>query len=110
MSKLVLTGTGIILVLAALVVILIKVIAGEKKKVKELELSLLSAKRSLASVLQHIEELSKIQKDDKEMSIKISEAKSDEEVFDIIDAIISANNDRLRDDGKDNTAAETGKK
>lgn len=110
MSKLVLTGLGIILMLAVLVVILIKVIAGEKKKVKELELSLLSAKRSLASVLQHIEELSKIQKDDKEMSIKISEAKSDEEVFDIIDAIISANNDRLRDDGKDNAAAETGKK
>ena len=109
MSKVVLAGTGVILVLAVLVVILIKVIAGEKKKVKELELSLLSAKRSLASVLQHIEELSKIRKDDKEMSVKISEAKSDEEVFDIIDAIISANNDRVRDD-KDNPAAKAGKK
>lgn len=100
----------LILFLIGVIVVLAKVISHEKEKSKELELSLLSAKRSLAGVLQHIEELAKIYRDDKDTSLKIAEAKTDEEVFDIINAIISANNDKLRNDSKDNPSTKTGKK
>lgn len=100
----------LILFLIGVIVVLAKVISYEKKKSKELETSLLSAKRSLAGVLQHIEELAKIQKEDKDTSLKIAEARTDEEVFDIINAIISANNNKLRNNGKDNSSTKTGKK
>ena len=50
---------------------------------------------NLAYLVKHAEEIQKIQKEADEISNKIKGAKSDEEIVDIISAIISANNDRL---------------
>ena len=50
---------------------------------------------NLAYLVKHAEEIQKIQKEADEINNKIKGAKSDEEIVDIISAIISANNDRL---------------
>ena len=50
---------------------------------------------NIAYLVKHAEEIQKIQKDADEISNKINGAKSDEEISDIVSAIISANNDRL---------------
>ena len=50
---------------------------------------------NIAYLVKHAEEIQKIQKDADEISNKIKGAKTDEEIVDIINAIISANNDRV---------------
>lgn len=50
---------------------------------------------NIAYLVKHAEEIQKIQKDADEISNKINGAKTDEEISDIIGAIISANNDRV---------------
>ena len=50
---------------------------------------------NIAYLVKHAEEIQKIQKDADEISNKIKGAKTDEEISDIVSAIISANNDRL---------------
>lgn len=50
---------------------------------------------NIAYLVKHAEELQRIQKDADEISNKINGAKSDEEISDIVSAIISANNDRV---------------
>ena len=50
---------------------------------------------NIAYLVKHAEEIQRIQKDADEISNKINGAKSDEEIVDIISAIISANNDRV---------------
>lgn len=50
---------------------------------------------NIAYLVKHAEEIQKIQKDADEISNKIKGAKTDEEISDIIGAIISANNDRV---------------
>lgn len=50
---------------------------------------------NIAYLVKHAEEIQKIQKDADEISNKIKGAKTDEEISDIVSAIISANNDRV---------------
>lgn len=50
---------------------------------------------NIAYLVKHAEEIQKIQKDADEISDKINGAKTDEEISDIVSAIISANNDRV---------------
>ena len=50
---------------------------------------------NIAYLVKHAEEIQKIQKDADEISNKINGAKTDEEISDIVSAIISANNDRV---------------
>ena len=50
---------------------------------------------NIAYLVKHAEEIQRIQKDADEISNKINGAKTDEEISDIVSAIISANNDRL---------------
>lgn len=50
---------------------------------------------NIAYLVKHSEEIQKIQKDAEKINNKIKGAKTDEEISDIVSAIISANNDRL---------------
>lgn len=64
----------------------------------ELEVELQAQKANLAFMVRHAEELAQIKKDQKTTDQKITEAKTDEEIIDIINAVIASNNDRVRDD------------
>lgn len=50
---------------------------------------------NIAYLVKHSEEIQKIQKEADAIDNKIKGAKTDEEISDIVSAIISANNDRL---------------
>lgn len=63
-----------------------------------LEVELQAQKANLAFMVRHAEELAQIKKDQKTTDQKITEAKTDEEIIDIINAVIASNNDRVRDD------------
>lgn len=63
-----------------------------------LEVELQAQKANLAFMVRHAEELAQIKKDQKTTGQKIAEAKTDEEIIDIINAVIASNNDRVRDD------------
>ena len=64
----------------------------------KLEVELQAQKANLAFMVRHAEELAQIKKDQKTTDQKIAEAKTDEEIIDIINAVIASNNDRVRDD------------
>lgn len=64
----------------------------------ELEVELQAQKANLAFMVRHAEELAQIKEDQKTTDQKITEAKTDEEIIDIINAVIASNNDRVRDD------------
>lgn len=50
---------------------------------------------NIAYLVKHSEEIQKIQKEAEEINNRIKGAKTDEEICDIVSAIINANNDRL---------------
>jgi len=64
----------------------------------ELEVELQAQKANLVFMVRHAEELAQIKKDQKTTDQKITEAKTDEEIIDIINAVIASNNDRVCDD------------
>jgi cell division protein FtsB len=52
--------------------------------------------KNIAYLVKHTEEITKIKKEADKISDKINGAKTDEEISDIVSAIISANNDRVQ--------------
>ena len=70
----------------------------EIKKNKELRQIINEQNENMKFLLKHAEELKQIEKDQKTTDQKIAEAKTDEEIIDIINAVIASNNDRVRDD------------
>ena len=91
------------LVCFALLVILIgavyattKTLKAKADEIKRLEGELQKQKQNMAYLVQHAEEIAKIEKDQDKVQEEIRNAKSDEEVADIINAIININNSKLR--------------
>lgn len=68
----------------------------DRKKITELESELAEQKQNVAYLVKHIEEVSRIKADEKYVSEKIEGAKTDEEIADILSAIISSNNARVQ--------------
>lgn len=92
----------IILAEAVLILILIFAIRSLSQKNKNTKQKLdgyiienENLQQNIAYLVKHSEEIQKIQKQANEISNKINGAKTDEEISDIVSAIISANNDRL---------------
>lgn len=88
----------LILVIIALLVIIIalaKVCRKAQVDKARTEKDLQKQKENTIYLAKHAEELAQIQKDEKQTEAKISEAKSDEEVLNIINTIIDANNSKL---------------
>ncbi len=91
------------LVCFALLIILIgavyaatKTLKAKADEIKRLEGELQKQKQNMAYLVQHAEEIAKIEKDQDKVQEEIRNAKSDEEVADIINAIININNSKLR--------------
>lgn len=62
----------------------------------ELQMANEKQKATIIDMYKHAEELAQIQKDKSEVNQKIKEAKTDEEISEIINGIIAANNAKLR--------------
>ena len=89
------TGLTIILILSAVVQELWKRNKELKQKVEAFQIENENLQQNIAYLMKHTEEIQKIKNEAEKISEKINGAKSDEEISDIVSAIISANNDRL---------------
>lgn len=72
----------------------------EKKRRVEAETKLSQKDACIAHLVKHAEELAVIEKEHDVIDKKIEEAKSDEEIADIVAAIITANNSRVQNTSK----------
>ena len=90
----------IILILISSIVVLYKRNKEIEYKVSQLERDLKLKEMNIAYLFKHAEELVMIMDHNQELSSKIAGAKTDEEVNNIIAAIISANNERVSDNEK----------
>ena len=89
------TGLTIILILSAVVQELWKRNRELKQMVEAFQIENETLQQNIAYLMKHTEEIQKIKNEADKISEKINGAKSDEEISDIVSAIISANNDRL---------------
>lgn len=100
--------TTVILVLVALIVIAIGIIWAmirnsrqDQKEIESLKNELERARINVEQLQKYIDEVLKIKTDTKDISERIKEAKTDEEVNSIISDIIKCNNDRVQNSGSE---------
>ena len=93
----ILTLATVLLIAIAVCVELAKRNKAQTKKIEGLQDEIKGLQSNVAYLVNHIEEVDRIKKEADKISDKIEGAKTDEEVSDIIDAIINANNDRVQD-------------
>ena len=89
----------IIIVIAVLFILLavaMKIISNQIKETKKLKAELEAQQQNLITLYKHAQEIAEIEKDKNRTDQIIEEAKSDEEVIDIINTIININNGRVR--------------
>ena len=86
----------VILVLLLIIFITAKTCRGLQEEKNRLEMELSKQKSNMAYLVKHAEEIAKIEKDQDKVQEEIRNAKSDEEVADIINAIININNAGVR--------------
>jgi uncharacterized phage infection (PIP) family protein YhgE len=82
----------------AVIYSLIKMIQKNKKEIQSLNNELNSARENVKQLTDFIRNSDKIRKEEKEIAEKIKEAKTDEEVHNIINDIIALNNSRVQND------------
>lgn len=83
-------------ILLAILYVGAKMVKSKNKEISTLKSELEKQKQVSIELYKHSAEVSKIEKEKDETMQKISEAKTDEEVLDIINGIIDSNNDRVR--------------
>ena len=67
-----------------------------KQKLEGFQIETENLKQNIAYLMKHAEEITRIRNEAEKISEKINGAESDEEISDIVSAIISANNDRVQ--------------
>ena len=91
---------ALFVMLGAAVYAIIKTIHDKNVVIKSLEAEVAKQKQNMAYLVKHTEEIAKIEQSEDQLQEEIRNAKSDEEVADIINAIININNAKLRDKAK----------
>ena len=89
----------LIIVIAVLCLLLYAVVSKaikNKKEIQNLTVNLERQEKLITSLMKHLEEITQIKNDEKEISQKIQGAETDEEVEDIIADIIARNNERVQ--------------
>lgn len=93
----------VILVLLLIAVILTGIICIQKEKLKEAkkEKEVLKSKveqlqKNVAYLVKHAQEMAQIEKEKEKTFRRIEEARTDEEISDIVSTIVSLNNERLQ--------------
>lgn len=94
--SIILTVAIVILVLVVICYTLAKRNKMQNQKIECLEDEIKGLQSNVAYLVKHIEEISRIKKQADEISEKINGAKTDEEVSNIVDVIINANNSRVQ--------------
>ena len=89
---------AIIVMCGAVIYALIKDRIKQKKEIQELKNEIISARENVRQLSDFIRNSDKIRKEEKEIAEKIKEAKTDEEVHNIIADIIALNNARVQND------------
>lgn len=87
---------ALFIMLAFAVYVAIKTQKKNLDEIKRLEAELVKQKQNMAYLIKHTEEIATIEKSEDQVQEEIRNAKSDEEVADIINAIININNARVR--------------
>ena len=87
---------AVIVIMAAIIYVLFKKNRSNKKEIKALNNEINSAHENVKQLTEYIRNADKIKKEEKKISEKIKEAKTDEEVFNIINDIIATNNSRVQ--------------
>ncbi|MBP5793796.1 MAG: hypothetical protein J6W46_09180 [Spirochaetaceae bacterium] len=86
----------LLIILIGAVYVAIKRLKVKADEIKRLEAELQKQKHNMAYLVKHGQEIAQIEKDQDEVQEEIRNAKSDEEVADIINAVININNSKLR--------------
>ena len=89
---------AIIVIMGGVIYALIKERIKQKKEIQSLNNELNSARENVRQLSEYIKNSDKIRKEEKEIAEKIKEAKTDEEVHNIINSIIALNNSRVQND------------
>jgi len=89
---------AIIVIMGGIIYALIRDRKAQKKEIQELKNELNSARENVRQLSEYIKNSDKIRKEEKEIAEKIKEAKTDEEVHNIINDIIALNNSRVQND------------
>ena len=87
---------AIIVMCGAVIYVLIKDRIKQKKEIQELKNEINSARENVKQLSDFIRNSDKIRKEEKQIAEKIKEAKTDEEVHNIINDIIALNNARVQ--------------
>jgi len=94
-TKILIIEALVIIVLICIIIIVSKCCRKLQTEKTELDAELSKQKSNSVYLYKHAEELAQIKKDEKKIDKKIDGAKSDEEIYNIINSIVSANNDRV---------------
>lgn len=89
------TLTVVLAIIAVIVYVLIQRIKHLKKRNKELEAAYHQAERNVAYLVKHAQELSQIQAEETATLNEIAGAKTDDEIYEIVNSIVDANNNKL---------------
>lgn len=89
---------AIIVIMGGVIYVLIKDRIKQKKEIQELKNEINSARENVKQLTDFIRNSDKIRKEEKQIAEKIKEAKTDEEVHNIINDIIALNNTRVQND------------
>ena len=93
--------TGIIFLIQSIVLCFLSLEWKKQKRINaELRDEVAKQKNNCAILVRHMEELSLIDTDEGKTAQKISEVKNDEEIAEIVSAIVALNNSKLQDTTK----------
>ena len=88
----VLTIAVVFLIMASVIYSLCQKLKEHKSIVKDLEKELEKAQKNVVYLVNHAEELQQIKINEQELENQLGEAQDDEEVYNIVNGIIDANN------------------
>lgn len=92
----ILVMVAIIAIMGGVIYVLIKMLQKNKKEIQSLKNEINSAHENVKQLTDFIRNSDKIRKEEKQIAEKIKEAKTDEEVHEIINDIIALNNSRVQ--------------
>ena len=91
-----LVSFALFVILAFVAYAAIKSLLKKNQEIKHLQGEVQKQKQNMAYLVKHGQEIADIEKEQNKIQEEIQNAKSDEEVADIINAIININNSKLR--------------
>ena len=87
---------ALVVALVSVIYVAIKTSKSKTQEIKWISAELEKQKQNVVYLVKHAEEVAKIGRDKDKVQEAIQNAKTDEEVVDVINSIVSANNNRVR--------------